>query len=222
MYITFCTHASEAVSAVQRQFWSTVHTYVVWLCFICEQTLGFKKGTCAKFSPLTTLSKVLSGRHHFETCFLVSSLTLCISSLYFCAYMCNHFCFFYFFRFHHVYLQCRVKDYVWATVYPLAFAFCCCLRAVSVFKAASIINRNLNLHKECRPSCLQSGHIVYCRTCRAVPNSPLELWVLYPSSLTQLYFQDSFLFPASPLFLHQFSAHQRTVRLCPLAVFLRV
>lgn len=45
--------------------------------------------------------------------------------------------------------------------------------------------------KECRPSCLQHGHTVYCQTCRSVPNSPLERLVLHPSSLMQLYSQDS-------------------------------
>lgn len=40
--------------------------------------------------------------------------------------------------------------------------------------------------KECRPSCLQHGHTVYCQTCRTVPNSPpsppLECLVLHLSS----------------------------------------
>lgn len=77
--------------------------------------------------------------------------------------------------------------------------------------------------KECRPSCLQHGHTVYCQTCRSVPNSPLERLVLHPSSLMQLYSQDSsFPFLFSPLSLHPLLKHQRTVRLCPLAVFLRV
>lgn len=49
--------------------------------------------------------------------------------------------------------------------------------------------------KECRPSCLQHGHTVYCQTCRTVPNSPS--WALSPppaTPLMQLYSQDSFLF----------------------------
>lgn len=35
--------------------------------------------------------------------------------------------------------------------------------------------------KECRPSCLQHGHTVYCQTCRTVPNSPS--WALSPPPL---------------------------------------
>lgn len=77
--------------------------------------------------------------------------------------------------------------------------------------------------KDCRPSCLQHGHTVYCQTCRTVPNSPLERLVLHLSSLMQLYSQYSFLFLFSPLsLLHHLLKRRRTVRLCPLAVFLRV
>ncbi len=78
--------------------------------------------------------------------------------------------------------------------------------------------------KDCRPSCLQHGHNVYCQTCRTVPNSPLERLVLHLSSLMQLYSPDSslfFFFPPLSL-LHHLLKRRRTVRLCPLAVFLRV
>lgn len=72
------------------------------------------------------------------------------------------------------------------------------------WKQASAPKPAFAVRKECRPSCLQHGHTVYCQTCRTVLNSPLERLVLHlPSDAAVL----SRLFSFSLFFPLFFSFH---------------
>lgn len=84
----------------------------------------------------------------------------------------------------------------------------------------SLLNLLFSESKECRPSCLQYGHTVYyyCQTCRTVPTFHLGLFSAPPLHPPYNCIDS---FPFLPPSLHLFK-HQRTVRLCPLAVFLFV
>lgn len=94
------------------------------------------------------------------------------------------------------------------------FALCLCPVCVltscvpSLCRTVHCLHRSILLfaeRKECRPSCLQHGHSVYCQTCRTVPNSPPERFVLSVPDTNVLSRLCGFSFPPDS-FLTSFSS----------------
>lgn len=213
-----------------------------------KQTLGFKKGKHPKFSEIIyhlvkkcweASQQVKTPLRNMSSCLLYYSLYFFFVFLCICAITPVLFLFLVMYT---SIVECRTVfepmpeichhtlslSHVLLSVCVLVLFICYQLCTISIV----MLNRKqvhwvlhwicfFSERKECRPSCLQHGHTVYCQTCRTVPNSPLERLVLHLILGATVLLKTLFIFPPLSL-LHHLLKHRRTARLCPLAVFLRV
>lgn len=185
--------------------------FVVFIFLFWNKRWDLKRETIQSsadhLSPCQNVLRSLSAGTDstFETRCLVSSITRCVSSLYSCVrvitpyvwFFCLFVCFFIVTCTFNVECRTVYEPMPGSRLLSVPCLLCPVLRVNQLCTIAMMkLNRKqasptspLNLllaeRKECRPSCLQRGHTVYCQTCRTVTNSPLECLVLHLSSLMQ-------------------------------------
>lgn len=215
------------------------------VCFVFlffEQTLGFKKGNHPKFNrSFTTLSKMCWGASprvktplwNMLSCLLYYSLYFFFVFLCICV-ITSSVISVYFFVMYTSNVECRTvfdaRDVSPYSLLCVSVLFTCdqlCTIILPHRKQAHWVSplnllllsvKNAGLH-------VYNMDILYtAKHAGPYQTPPLERLVLHPSTPPDATVFSRLLsfFLSSPLSLHHLLKHRRTVRLCPLAVFLRV